>query len=353
MTALSGMHEPTAGEQDVNNISQLTGGRPPTTEPMMSHEKEAVALKTLLGISIAIALSGCAGFGNAGLTASEKMMWSTYAIGTPKGMATCIVVNKSDPSAPHGVVPVLVTAKHVLDAAPHGPYFLAVRTLDQNGNSHVAILEFEPPRSGDTIYTRHPQHDVAALELRLPKEMADAIDVPSFLDEDAIGQNGDQPRPGQEISVLGFPKVFPGTAGGFAVLRGGKIASYAPGDRRNTEKFLLNTYAYSGDSGAPVFAEIDGDGKPHLLGLLTERIGKKLGEVPLAVAVNADVIRETLQLLDQHERSMSESRSLGQQPGRTSRQGPNARLSASRVNFIKVIHSNQPALLPIGTASPQ
>jgi Trypsin-like peptidase domain len=265
-------------------------------------------------------------------------------------MATCIVVNKRDSSAPHGVVPVLITARHVLDAAPHGPYFLAVRTLDQNGNSHVAILEFAPPRLGGTIYTRHPQHDVAALELRLPKEMANVIDVPSFLDEGAIGQNGDQPRPGQEISVLGFPKVFPGTAGGFAVLRGGKIASYAPGDRRNTEKFLVNTSAYSGDSGAPVFAETGGGRKPHLIGLLTERIGKKLGEVPLAVAVNADVIRETLQLLDQHERSMSGSGSLGQSDQASPNQS-NARLSGSRAGFIRIIHSKQPALVPLVTGS--
>jgi hypothetical protein len=292
---------------------------------------------------IVIALGGCAGFGTSGLTASEKMMWSTYAIGTPKGMATCIVVNKADSSAPHGVVPVLVTASHVLEAAPHGPYFLAVRTRDQNGNSNVAILKFEPPRGG-TIYTRHPTHDVAALELRLPKEVADAIEVTSFLDQNAIGRSEDQPRPGQEISVLGFPIVFPGTAGGFAVLRGGKIASYAPGDRRNTEKFLVNTYAYSGDSGAPVFA-VSGRGKPRLLGMLTERIGKKLGEVPLAVAVNADVIRETLQLLDQHERSMSDTGSLGQS-GQALQNHSDAKLSGSRASFIKVIHSKQPSPCP-------
>jgi hypothetical protein len=144
-------------------------------------KKEATAFRLLPCLSIAIAFGGCAGFGNAQLTASEKMMWSTYAIGTPIGMATCIVVNKPDSSAPHGVMPALVTAKHVLEAAPHGPYFLAVRTLDQNGNSHVAILEFEPPRSGSTVYAGHPQHDVAAIELRLPKEMADAIEVPSLL----------------------------------------------------------------------------------------------------------------------------------------------------------------------------
>jgi hypothetical protein len=311
-------------------------------------KKEAAALKMLPGISIAIALSGCAGFGNAQLTASEKMMWSTYAIGTPKGMATCVVVNKTDPSAPHGVVPVLVTAKHVLEAAPHGPFFLAIRTLDRNGNSHVVILEFEPPRSGGTIYTRHPAHDVAAIELRLPKEMADAIEVPSFLDQNAIGRSDDQPRPGQEISVLGFPIVFPGTAGGFAVLRGGKIASYAPGDRRNTEKFLVNTYAYSGDSGAPVFAETGARGKPRLLGLLTERIGKKLGEVPLAVAVNADVIRQTLDLLPQREHADSENKMTGEDI--RSAGSSTSRLSGPPALLVTVIRGKEIRGRPIGTS---
>jgi hypothetical protein len=311
---------------------------------------DAGAVDSLLAVLISIALNGCAGVGNEQLTASEKMMWSTYAIGTPKGMATCIVVNKQDSSAPSGVVPVLITAKHVLDAAPHGPYFLGARTVDQNGNSHVAILEFVPRRSGGVIYTRHPQHDVAAIELRLPEEVAGVIDIPSFLDENAIGRDEDQPRPGQEISVLGFPKVFPGTAGGFAVLRGGKIASYAPGDRRNTERFLVNTYAYSGDSGAPVFAETRWGRKPHLIGLLTERIGKTSGQVPLAVAVNADVIRETLQLLDQHERSMSGTGSLGQSD-QASRNQSNARLSGSRASFIKIIHSKQATLVPLATGS--
>jgi hypothetical protein len=308
------------------------------------------AIDMLLAMLISIAFNGCASVGNGQLTASEKMMWSTYAIATAKGMATCVVVNKPDSSAPHGVVPVLITAKHVLEAAPHGPYFLAVRTVDQNGNSHVAILEFAPPGSGGAIYVGHPQHDVAALELRLPKEMMAAIDVPSFLDQNAIGQDEDQPHAGQEISVLGFPKVFPGTAGGFAVLRGGKIASYAPGDRRNTEKFLVNTSAYSGDSGAPVFAETGGGRKPHLIGLLTERIGKTSGQVPLAVAVNADVIRETLQLLDQRERRVSGNGSLGQS-NQASQNQSNARLSGSRAGFFRIIQSKQPALVPLATGA--
>ncbi len=37
-------------------------------------------------------------------------------------------------------------------------------------------------------------------------------------------------------------------------------------------------------------------GRPALVGMISERIGKKEGGVPLAVAVNATVIAETLQM---------------------------------------------------------
>jgi hypothetical protein len=113
------------------------------------------------------------------------------------------------------------------------------------------------------------------------------ISLVSFLNESAIATRGGDPRVGEEISVLGFPQVLPGTEGAFAVLRGGKIASYSAGSSRSREKFLVNANVYAGDSGGPVFAA-RGRRTPNLLGLLTERIGPKSGAVPLAVAVNCD-----------------------------------------------------------------
>ncbi len=307
----------------------------------------------LLLFVIAAVLSGCAGLdmGTAsGLTPSEKMMWSTYAVGTPKGMATCVIINRRDPTAPHGTAPVLVTAGHVLAAAPHGPYFLAIRVPNPNGNPDVAILELKPAWYGQTAYTRHPQHDIAAIELRIPDELADTVDLPSFIDESAVGGRTDEPHPGEPVSVLGFPKVFPGTEGGFAVLRGGRIASYSPGGRRSREKFLVNTYAYSGDSGGPVFAEERHGGRPKLLGILTERIGKKAGEVPLAVAVNATVIRETLELLAIREHQPLNKNPAGNRSGSKANTSSTVKLAAPPGMFVKIAHGKRPAALPIPVA---
>jgi|GEM_PF-1355102 len=306
----------------------------------------------LLGISILF--SGCAGLAvgsSARLTPSEKMMWSTYAVGTAKGMATCVIINRRDQFAPHGIVPVLVTAAHVLTVAPRGPYFLAIRRPNPNGNPEVDILVVNPVWFAQGTYTRHPHHDIAALELRIPTDMADAVSLPSFLDENAIARSGDEARAGDEVSVLGFPKVFPGTEGAFPILRGGKIASYAPGPPRDQEKFLINTSVYSGDSGGPVFAGPRNGRRPALLGLVTERIGQKAGEVPLAIAVNARVIRETLQLLAQRDRSGLESNSAQNKLGSDGRQNSTLKLGAPPNMFMKVVHAKKPSALPLPIAA--
>ncbi len=256
-------------------------------------------------LAATVSLGGCAGLGAGSasrLTPSEQMMWSTYAIGTAKGMATCIIINRKDPSAPNGVVPVLITATHVLAAAPHGPYYLAIRTPNPNSNPNVSILAFKPAWLEQAAYAHHPLQDIAALELRIPAEMANFVQLPSFIDENTIGQPANDAHAGDSVAILGFPKVFPGTDGAFPILRAAKIASYSTGAHEQNEKFLVNTNVYSGDSGGPVFAGRRHDRRPILLGVVIERIGEKVGEIPLAVAVDAYAIRETLQLLT-HNRS--------------------------------------------------
>jgi hypothetical protein len=300
-----------------------------------------------------ILMSGCAGLGTGSaprLTPSEKMMWSTYAIGTSRGMATCVIINRKDRSAPHGVVPVLITATHVLAVAPHGPYFLAIRTANPNGNPNVSILAFKPAWLAQAVYTHHPQQDIAALELRIPEEMAGLVELPSFIDENAIGRPGDEPHVGDAVSMLGFPKVFPGTEGAFPILRAARIASYSPGTARDREKFLVNTNVYSGDSGGPVFAGRRRDRRPILVGLMIERIGEKAGEVPLAVAVDAHAIRETLQLLAQHGDAIAShpaAASFGSGSVRDSR----VKLKAPPEMFMKIVHGKKPPFLPLPVAT--
>jgi hypothetical protein len=319
----------------------------------MNAALQAGTAHRLFLLSVVVVLCGCAGF-KAGstehLTPSEKMMWSTYAIGTAKGMATCVIVNRKDPSGHHGIVPMLVTATHVLAVAPRGPYFLAIRTPKPGGSPDVSILQFEPPLLGKTTYAQLPQQDVAAMELRIPEEMANAIDLSSFVDEDSIARSGNEARAGDAVAILGFPKVFPGTEGGFPVLRSGTIASYSPRGPSDRDKFLVHTNVYSGDSGAPVFAAGRRGRKLTLVGLMTERIGKKTSEVPLAVAVDATVIRETLELLAQRDRALAETTPAGHRFASNADGDSTVKLAGPRSSFVKVVHGKRPAALPIPVA---
>ncbi len=265
----------------------------------------ARGVRASLAILGLVAASGCGTLQSTGsprLTSTEKMVWSTYAIGTRHGLATCTVVNRT--GAGSNVFPVLITSAHVLSVAPRGPFFIAARVPGEGGGSTVALLEFQPSPAAEPAYVRHPDYDVAAIELPIPQEIAAQLTFPSFISEKAIGTAADAPHVGDEVSVLGFPQVLPGTKGGFPVLRAGRIASYTDRPRSEWGKFLLHTNVYPGDSGAPVFAA-HRRGGPHLLGMVAERIGPLGGSVPLAIAIDARVIRETLALLNAKERSLA------------------------------------------------
>jgi hypothetical protein len=87
----------------------------------------------------------------------------------------------------------------------------------------------------------------------------------------------------------------------FPVLRTGMVASLDQ-SLLGLRSFLINGDVYPGDSGAPVF-RTSRRGRPDVVGMVIERLG--LGQrsrFPLALAVDARAIRETLQLLSERER---------------------------------------------------
>ena len=260
---------------------------------------------------IAITLAGCAGlpssYSGQGLTPSEKMMWSTYAFGTQRGVGTCFIVHRKDASEPGGTVAVVVTAAHILSTAPKGPFYLVARISNAGQDPQTILFELRPPQSPDPIFVKHPFYDIGAFEIRIPAQLAQVVTFPSFLDENVIGASTAHPRVGENVLFLGFPKVAPGTVGGFPILRAGRVGSYSVDERQR--RFLINADIYPGDSGGPVFAARRG-AKPRLVGMVTARGGRKPDEaIPLAIALDAKVIRETLALVAARARRMQEAAS--------------------------------------------
>lgn len=243
--------------------------------------------------------ASCAGKMNV----TEKMMWSTYPLATLKGAATGFVINRHDASAPGGKVPVVFTSVHVLDTLGKGPLIIGFRMPDSAGDAQVSLLAYTPPeqKGKGLFYVRHPQHDIAAFAMHLPPEIAGRAKVPSCLDEKTLSPGGRSLHSGMEVSFLGYPEVLPGTEGAFPVLRSGRVASYPVGTPQAHGRFLINSDVYPGDSGAPVF--VTGRGRhPELVGMIIQRISHGTRSFShLAVAVDVDVIRETLALVEASE----------------------------------------------------
>lgn len=255
--------------------------------------------QALLVLFVLAGLSSCVsstpGFGKGRLNASEKMMWSTYPVGSEKGMGTGFVVMRHDSSAPGGMVPVVVTAGHLLDAVGRKPFYIGTRMPDAAGDAQVALIEFKPQRGSGRFFVRHPKHDVGVFEMRIPAEIAAQVSMPSSL-TDAM-RSDRQLRAGEEVSFVGYPDVLPEMEGAFPILRTGRVASYPVGTARAQGVFVINADVYPGDSGAPVFVAGHG-GKPELAGMIIRRVGSDQKAFShLAIAVDARAIYEALNLL--------------------------------------------------------
>lgn len=257
----------------------------------------------LLALILPFAGTSCAGRMNV----SEKMMWSTYPLATLKGAATGFVINHRDPGAPGGKIPVVFTSVHVLETMGKGPLIIGFRIPDAAGAARVALLAFIPPKttSKKKFYVRHPDFDIAAFALHIPAEIAARADVPSCLNENSLSRDGKALHVGEEVSFLGYPEVLPGTDGAFPLLRSGRVASYPLGTSQAYGRFLINSDVYPGDSGAPVFINNTGT-RPELVGMIIQRVSPKASDFShFAVAVDADVIRETLALVEASENHMA------------------------------------------------
>lgn len=251
---------------------------------------------SLVTVASSMFITGCS---TVTLAPAEQAMWSTYPVATQKGMGTCFLVESEDPRAPGNNAPVVITCLHVLKTVGKGALYLAARVPDGEGAPSVVVLEARAPEPGKVFYVRHPDHDIAAFRLSIPEKFASSVPLPTYFTKRGIGNH--ETKPGDDVSFLGFPEILPGTPGVLPILRGARVASYSGAWFRKNE-FLIHGDVYPGDSGAPVIAA-DPKGTPRLAGMIVQRLGpdpKKF--VPLAVAVDALAVRQTLDLLHESEK---------------------------------------------------
>ena len=145
---------------------------------------------------------------------------------------------------------VMITAAHVLEAIKSDVAILHLRK--QDGEKFVRLpFPVRVRNKGIPLWTRHPDTDVAAMRVRLPKDVDVRLISTNLLGTDKILEEF-QVHPGDQLLVLGFPYGAEANDAGFPILRSGRIASYPLMPTKATKTFLLDFEVFQGNSGGPV-----------------------------------------------------------------------------------------------------
>jgi Trypsin-like peptidase domain len=250
---------------------------------------------------------------------SPLLMESTFKVEGGGKLGTCFILSK--PGGTNWGWNILVTANHVLAGIASDEATLNLRETNEFGIFTNFPWTIHIRDKGKPLWTCHPEADVAALVLPLP----DTFGLNHhWISSDWLA--GDERfksfdiRPGDELMCLGYPLGLESGAGGFPILRSGRIASYPAWPSSKAKIFLLDMTTYGGNSGGPVFYDfrkrqlaglpssqwVDGVG---IAGLVSQDIrksehtegyfGSSTLNMPLgiAVVVPAEFIRQTLDMV--------------------------------------------------------
>jgi S1-C subfamily serine protease len=201
---------------------------------------------------------------------------------------------------------VLVTAHHVLDGMGGRDARVGWRSEMPGGGWRFAPDPLSIRDSARVpIWTKHPERDIAVMEISAPPVFARAAIPLSWL---ASGDDLDawQIGPGDELLTLGFPRGYSSNTAGFPILRTGRIASWPLTPVESFPVFLLDFPVFPGNSGGPVFwtpaaRKLPGTVQPDhpfIAGVLTSEVRPSGEPLGIGVIAHAVYVREAIALLD-------------------------------------------------------
>lgn len=306
MSDRSSMKHPSRGEGSIHPSQHaMAGGLRAHTRfsirDTMRFARWLAASWLLLGIL------SCTSLHRHGLNSAEKVILATYPVATSNAFGSGFLLAIKDPTSKVGYDLVAVTSGHLVKAAGGKPLLLLLRTVAPNGDvSGILVNLTKGPKRPPCVV--HPFLDIAAFRIPIPQDMPAGAILPALHERDLDFADL---RAGDGISVAGFPEGEGDLSGAFPLLRTGVVASIDQ-SFLGTPGFLINTGIYPGDSGAPVFLS-GPDKRPRLVGMVVEYY-RGIGEnpLPVALAVDAHGIRETVDLLlhRREEKSMTNEAAL-------------------------------------------
>jgi S1-C subfamily serine protease len=201
---------------------------------------------------------------------------------------------------------VLVTAAHVLNGMPSPQARIGWRTALPDGGwrfdpQPLTIRAFDD----QPLWLRHPERDVAVMEIAAPEAFARAaIPLGWLADENTF--DAFDVGPADEMLSLGFPRGLSANRAGFPILRVGRIASYPLSPIEAFPVFLLDFTVFPGNSGGPVFWTASARRRPgaeppdhpFIAGLLTQEVLVSDERLEIGVVAHAEYIREAVAMLD-------------------------------------------------------
>jgi len=175
--------------------------------------------------------------------ANERSMAAGFFVSLPADLA--------DKQRPRECV--LVTAHHVFEQCLGPNAILLLRKRQPNATYNrvdmpVKIREGEMPR-----WVRHPQHDVAAMRVILPPDVAtQPLPHATLADDRALRKSG--LHVGSRVLTFGYPMRLEANSAGFPIVRQGGIASFPFSPVALHPTMFIDMNAFAGDSGGPVIA---------------------------------------------------------------------------------------------------
>ncbi|WP_396593199.1 serine protease [Brevundimonas sp. R86498] len=201
---------------------------------------------------------------------------------------------------------VLVTAAHVLEQMDQPEMRVGWRTALPDGNWRFDPEPLVIRDDADApLWTRHPERDVAVMEIIAPETFVRAaIPLGWLADENAF--DAWQVGPGDELLSLGFPRGLSANRAGFPILRVGRIASHPLSPVSAFPTFLLDFTVFPGNSGGPVFWTLSARKRPgtvepatpFIAGLLSQEVRVNDEPLDIGVVTHAVYVREAIALLD-------------------------------------------------------
>lgn len=185
-------------------------------------------------------------------TLNTIMMEATCKIEGQGSVGTGFIMGKPMEEDESKLYYTLVTADHVFSGIVGETCIITLRQKDDLTGWKKIRVPLRIRNGNRKLWTKHPDVDVAAMFVRLPKNaVRKALSTEHLVDDEKLIKW--EISPGMELLCLGYPFGAEANKLGFPILRSGRIASYPLTPSKEMKSFLFDFTVFGGNSGGPVY----------------------------------------------------------------------------------------------------